>query len=539
MMKKLVFTTGLAVFAAVSTSAFAGGECGGPSTGDQNLNELSPFYYDSDAVGDAAATTSGIPHLPAYYGHMATNQTYRFFNVNEQVATMIGEGKHGMWRTQDNGTVREYLTAAAADAGGGLVDGSDVMDGGNLATIVSDYSHVDLESAWTYTADGNPVVPAINDDDLPNPAGGNLAYVDLPISHAKYDKDGDGVSDYATHVPIDLPSWYCTMSSWEYPNAQAAVRFAFAQEAANKVGPLGQRAGLDIRENYLNVLRLEHFPDAKMWVNTSGDSSVIDYEPINTDHKSSLPYEVYLVERPFFGEEYLFIMAVFADKNTNSKNFSYIRPDGAYFDHLMARKAAGEKLPKFRTKLRHAPRFRIGEDAVGNKRNGRPNAAATSMAGYGVHHPGDEPVYEGGCPAMGGDWGAAYFGGSWPTAYQEVTPLCDAVMIDIKLFANLAGGTWNDKGVYLANATIGGEANTGDLDGATPLARVQKQGMTGRDYGNFAHPAADPYLANTVNPERYTAADTVTQTYQSANDAVTYNPPLPFTRTSTPGPVAP
>jgi len=524
MLKRFILTTGLAACAVAAAPAFAGGDCGGPTTGDQHLNELSPFYYDSDAVGDAAATTSGIPHLPAYYGHMATNQTYRFFNVNEQIATMIGEGKHGLWRTQDNGTVREYRTSTAALAGDGLANDSDVMAAGSLADITAHYSHIDLVGAWTYTADGNP-----------ENADGNMNYVDLPINHAKYG------GAYDTHVPIDLPSWYCTMSGWEYPNAQAAVRHAFAQEAANKVGPLGQRAGLDIRENYLNVLRLEHFPDAKMWVNTSGDSSVIDYEPINTDHRRSQPYEVYLVERPFFGEEYLFIMAVFADKG-NSKNFSYIRPDGAYYDHLMERKAEGERLPKFRTKLVHAPKFKIAKrDGVGNRRNGRPNSAATSMAGYGVHHPGDEPVYEGGCPAMGGDWGAAYFGGSWPTAYQEVTPLCDAVMIDIKLFANLAGGTWNDKGVYLANATVdGGDQNTGDLDdNSDPMNRTQKQGVTDRDYGNFSHPAADPYLDGVENPERYTAADTVVQTYQSARDAVTYNPPLPFTRTSTPGPVDP
>ncbi|MEH6357438.1 MAG: hypothetical protein V7745_00505 [Pseudomonadales bacterium] len=511
MMKKLVLTTGLAVFAAASTSAFAGGECGGPSTGDQNLNELSPFYYDSDAVGDAAATTSGIPHLPAYYGHMATNQTNRFFNVNEQTATMIGEGKHGLWRTQDNGTVREYLTADAKLASAGLVDGSDPLDPANLASIQNNYSFSDADDSWAgYVADGNQVN-----------ADGNLAYVDLPISHAKY------AGKYSTHVPIDLPSWYCTMSGPEYKNAAAAVRFAFGQEGANVVGPLGKRAGLDIKENYTNVLRMQQFPDARMWVNTSGDTDIIDYQAINTDAKNSLPYEIYLIERPFFNEEYLFVTVVFADKSKNSKNFSYIRPDGAYYDHLMARKAGGEKM-KFRTKLRHAPKFRIAKkDDAGNWRTGRYMQAATSMSGYGVHHPGDEPVYEGGCPAMGGDWGAAYFGGSWPTAYQEVTPLCDAVMIDIKLFANLAGGTWNDRGAYLANATIEGAQNSGDLDSdGSALTRGQKEGMTGRDYGNFAHPAADPYLADTVNPERYTARDSVTQTYQFANDAVTYEPSL-------------
>jgi len=269
---------------------------------------------------------------------------------------------------------------------------------------------------------------------------------------------------------------------------------------------------------------LEQFPDAKMWVNTSGDADIIDYEVINTDHKNSLPYEIYLVERPFFNEEYLFIMAVFADKSKGRKNFSYIRPDGAYYDHLMARKAGGEKLPKFRTKLVHAPKFKLADDAVGNKRSGG-QGVATSIEAYGVHHPDND--YAGGCPAMGGDWGDNYFGGSWPNTYQEVTPLCDAVMIDLKLFANLQGGTWDDKTVYLANATVDGASNTGDLDGdGSALTRGQKDGVTGQAYGDFSHADADPYLAGQVSPEAYTAVELSNKTYQSAAPAVTVEPSL-------------
>ncbi len=90
-----------------------------------NLTDLTnsdPFFYTSDqriksdnnqkellGIGRPNKTHSQIPHLPFYMGYMNTNSTYRFVNVAEQVFTMIGEGKHGLWRIQENGTVREYL----------------------------------------------------------------------------------------------------------------------------------------------------------------------------------------------------------------------------------------------------------------------------------------------------------------------------------------------------------------------------------------------------------------------------------------------
>lgn len=506
MMKKLVLSTGLAVCAAASTSAFAGGDCGDVHQLTQDLNNLNPYYYNG---GDETKTTdSGIPHLPAYHGQMQTNNTYRFFNVNEQVATMIGEGKHGLWRYQDNGTVREYLTMAAKAAGQGLVAGEDPNNSAlfDEASEWDNYSPIDAADSWNGYFDA---VDPVNAD-------GNQTYVDIPVSHPKY------AGKYDSHVPIDLPGWYCTMSGPEYENAQAAIRFAFAQPAANKVGPLGERAGLDIRENYLNVLRLQHFPDASSWVNTSGDRDVINYEQIDTKRNEA---EYYLVERPFFNEEYLFIVAVYDDVAKFGRDFSYIRPDGPYYDHLMEREINGEDLPFFNTKIRKVmPQFRILEEQEdGSLKRKRGRSTPTNL--YGVHHPGGKVIANGACPAVGGDFGADYYGAAWPNNYQEITPLCDAVMVDIKFWANLDGEAWNTKGKYLANATIEGAQNSGDHDNdGNPLTRghTDVPGV----YGAYV----DPYLVDNgvENLEQFTATGTQSKTYETSQDAVSAEESLPF-----------
>lgn len=498
MKNKLIITASLVVGAIAASPTFAA-KCGGVEMLDQNLNGMNPFYYNG---GDEnGATDSGIPHLPAHYGQMQTNNTYRFFNVNEMVATMIGEGKHGMWRYQDNGTVREYLKAHNGQANGhGVPVGTDVFDeSGNIQTkIENDYTHIDPAASWSvYRADGNV------------DEGGTAAYVDLPIFHQKYE------GAYDTHVPIDLAAYYCTMSGPEYPNAQDAVRFAFGQPGANQVGPLGERAGLDIRENYLNVLRLNLLPDARAWVNTSGDTDVIDWKAVDADET---PFEVYLVERPFFNEEYLFYVVVFGDESS-----SYIRPDGAYYDHLMER---GES--DFSTTLNHSPTFALEEGGT---------SEATPVNLFGTHHPGDPngggstnpatgmayTIPNGACPAMGGDYGASYYGAAWPTNYQEVTPLCDAVMLDIKAYANLDGDDWTNTAKYLPNATVGGAQNLGDHDvDGDPTTRgyADVPGI----YGAYT----DPYLNGETNPESFVADGTQNKTFPEPQEAVSFEDAAPF-----------
>ena len=63
----------------------------------------------------------------------------------------------------------------------------------------------------------------------------------------------------------------------------------------------------------------------------------------------------------------------------------------------------------------------------------------------------------GGCPAKGGDstsypWGNP--GGGWVTNYEEVIPVCDAILVDIRFWANL-GDPMDDPLVKIGNSGIG------------------------------------------------------------------------------------
>ena len=380
-----------------------------------------PFFYTANLDPRPDETHSGIPHLPVYSGYMGTNDTFRFMNVAEQVFTLIGEGKHGLWRLQENGMIREYLRNGAD----GLAPGADLSAPANLAVIRSDYSHfLPQEGFGGYKDPFDPVN-----------AAGRRNFIDLPITHAKYG------GRYDDHVPIELPHWYCTMSDASFPEAANVANFAFAQKGANRIGPLGKRAGLDIKELYTNVLRLQPFPDAKAWVNV-GDSTNVDWKAVDVEKTKA---EFYLYERPFFNVPYMFLTAVFDDRRT--QDFRYVRPDGPYHRELQDR---DEKL---KTSVTLAPRFHT-------ERDGRQRVTGTRL--YGVHHPNRPREYGeaggGACPQRGGDW-ASYpntkGGSGWPTQYEEVTPLCDGVLVDIKFFANLDGARWDRESKYLANAGAG------------------------------------------------------------------------------------
>ena len=75
-------------------------------------------------------------------------------------------------------------------------------------------------------------------------------------------------------------------------------------------------AGIDIKENYLNVLPLKLFPDGRLWVNVGSldnetrnfqvanlndlatkDPQILNYQPVDFDKYN---YEAYLYEKPFF-----------------------------------------------------------------------------------------------------------------------------------------------------------------------------------------------------------------------------------------------
>ncbi|ACL58169.1 hypothetical protein [Methylobacterium nodulans] len=457
-----------------------------------NLRDLTggdPFFYTSDqyvregegqkalvGVGRPSTTHSRIPHLPFYMGYMNTNYTYRFVSVAEQVLIMIGEGKHGLWRTQENGFVREYRKKGAA----GLEKDANLEDPKNFDVIKKDYA--------SYLPDESYAGYKYPDEQLS--ADGRLNFIDLPISHAKYE------AKYADHEPIDLANYYCTMSEADYPYAFQAVNFAFSQPGANVVGPLGRRAGLDIKENYTRVLRLKQFPDARTWVNgvnvgqPGRDSLHVDWKAVDYDRTDA---EFYLVERPFFNKPYLFVVAVYEPKSGNG--FAYLRPNGAYFRSL------GDRAKGVRTTAPAAPTFPLKDGGTGQ---------AVGLPIYGVHHP-DRAAYSSGgaCPLKGGDWGRypdPRAGSGWPTQYEEVTPLCDAVLIDIKFYSNLDGRDWSDPDKYLANAGAG--------------TRTVEYKMQPGTYGIFT----DPYnvAAGRSNPEQQEVPDRLSLNYRTVQKPVSY-----------------
>jgi len=456
---------------------------------DENLTDLTqgdPFFYTSDqdikadskqrellGIGRPNKTHSQIPHLPVYYGYMNTNSTYRFVNVVEQVFTMIGEGKHGLWRIQESGTVREYLKAGAQ----GLPADSDLTARENQQIIKDNYSSYLPNESWS----------GYKYPDQKLNETGNLNFIDLSISHQKYQ------DKYVNHEPVDLPSWYCTMSGNDYPYAQQAMNFAFNQKGANKIGPLGKRAGLDINENYTKVLRLNKMEDGRSWVNVTeknGDKLNVKWEAID-ENKTNAEY--YLVERPFFNKPYLFVTAVYNNKDNTDQ--SYVRPQGAYYDSIK------DKGYNLKTKVTAQPRFHLEKGG---------EAKAVGLPIYGVHHP-NRAVYGGGgaCPLKGGDWGRypeTTGGSGWPTQYEEVTPLCDSVLVDIKFFSNLDGRDWNDPTKYLANAGVGTKEVTYKIQPGT--------------YGEFT----DPYNTDrgVKNEQSQYVPNEVTLSFPTVSEPVSY-----------------
>lgn len=408
-----------------------------------NLTDLTnsdPFFYTSDqrtnadnkqkeilGLGRPDRTHSQIPHLPVYMGYMNTNSTYRFVSVAEQVFTMIGEGKHGLWRIQENGTIREYLKRDAK----GLDKNANILAKENQHIIEQNYSAYIPEESWS----------GYKYPDEQYSKDGKLNYIDLPITHPKYK------GKYAEHAPIDLANWYCTMSENDYPYAHKAMNFAFSQNGANKIGPLGKRAGLDVNENYTKVLRINHFPDAKSWVNVGQkgqDNLHVKWESVDT---SKTETEYYLVERPFFNKPYLFVIAVFDNKD--NADHQYVRPAGAYYESIK------QNADKLKTTVTKQPTFHLENGDLGK---------AIGLPIFGVHH-NNRAVYGGGgaCPLKGGDYGrypSTEGGSGWPTNYEEITPLCDSVLVDIKFFSNLDGRDWNDPAKYLANAGVGTKSVT-------------------------------------------------------------------------------
>lgn len=355
-----------------------------------DVTTTDPFFYTAGEVvsgGLAAAmgyegrpysTQSFLRYLPAFDGYIQTTNTYRFISVREQIFTMIGEHKHGLWQVQESGFIREYLKANAI----GLPSTATLEDA-DLLIVMEDYAAYLPDSNEPYNRAGYAAPSAkIN-------AMGNLQYIDLPISHPKY------MGKYDEHPPIDLPSWYCAMSEPLAPNAAKVLKYSYAQPGANVIGKLGIRAGLDLNELYTNVIRLHTFSDARSWVNIAptymdaeaaeGMAGRVEYVAVDPSRTFT---EYYLVERPFFNVKHYFIVAVYDDGLGKEGTHSYMRPEGAYFDSLIAR---GFKESEFNTEVKPSLFYytrnsrMTGHDGAFTETKIEEPAAARGMQLYGGH----------------------------------------------------------------------------------------------------------------------------------------------------------
>ena len=122
------------------------------------------------------------------------------------------------------------------------------------------------------------------------------------------------------------------------------------QPNANVVGPLGKRAGMDVKENFNNVVRFEYFGDAGVWANIGQGNAATDamlktldemkerVQTVNYQRvdMKKVTVEVYFMERPYhnYPEPYIHSAVVLLDKSQES-SYSYIRPHGRYYDYLV------------------------------------------------------------------------------------------------------------------------------------------------------------------------------------------------------------
>jgi hypothetical protein len=139
-----------------------------------------------------------------------------------------------------------------------------------------------------------------------------------------------------------------------------------------------------------------------------------------------------------------------------------------------------------------------------------------------------------GCPSMGGDFGEDYYGAAWPTNYQEVTPLCDGIVIDVKLFTNLDGATWRDESKNLANNT---GARNGDGTTVQPGELVKNYVIDTtvepiREPGHYGV-ITDPYLIGIgfKNPEEFISDGDEVLKFPFARNQVQCNPHEDFSGT--------
>ena len=191
-----------------------------------------------------------------------------------------------------------------------------------------------------------------------------------------------------------------------------------------------------------------------------------------------------------FNTPYLFVGLVLDDlpNVTSNHQFSFLRPDGTYFEEVNKRQDTS-KIPK---RENYDIKVTVENYPAKGKNSSK---TAKGLPLYGMHHPNRRArgMDGGACPEKGGDisrypWGNP--GSGWPTNYEEVTTVCDAFAIDLKLWANL-DKSWDDPALYIGN--------TG-YKGKTKVEYV----LDANKYGTFE----DPYLKGRVNPHAVNFSET-------------------------------
>ena len=415
------------------------------SSGTQNNNNLN-------------VSNSGVPHLPFIRGWVGTHATYRFLTIIEQTAWVVGEPKHGLWRFQENGLIREYRKKGKK----GLPDGVNPHD----PNLTAEQKQIIRDNYAPHLPGEGPAGYKFPDERISNGDGsyddqkGYLNFIDLSMYHLKY----DGI--YNSHIPIDLPVFYCLISQANFPHVWNSWNWAVKQPMANKISPLGIRAGLDVKENYKNVLQIRLVDDAGLWANignhdgAGNDKKIENLDDLKTRAQNvnyqrvsfdKMNVETYLVERMFFNEPHMFVIIIMENKEGPS-DFSFIRNDGQYWEDLQK----FQMVDQLKTKNHVASQYPYmwvdnRETSTSDKKK------VFGLPVYGHHHPDREAhgLAGGACPEIGGDiarypYGNA--GGAFPTNYQEISPMCDGLCVDMKFTANLWVETWNDPALVLGNA---------------------------------------------------------------------------------------
>ena len=254
---------------------------------------------------------------------------------------------------------------------------------------------------------------------------------------------------------------------------------------------------MDIKEHFPNALRLHFWPDAQMWINVGvGNRSTddVDHTLEDADHivtqtvnftqadLEKYKWEVYLVEKPYHNKAKLFITFVIEEKG--NKVFEYIRPHGKYWDQLQSKQHGHSDLNSINTDPEYYPKLHARDFP---NDDGMP---VYSLPFYGHHQPNRTHFHlrGGACPSKGGDlahYPSGDVGGGWPNNYEEITPMCDGILIDLKFWGNL-WDEWKDPSLNLGNSAF--DRNVVEFHAQANV------------FGEYT----DPYLKDMENPHKLT-----------------------------------